>query len=177
MFIFEKERERERAWVREGQREGDAESEAGFRLWAVSREPSAGLELMNCKIMTWTEVRHLMDWATQMPQILSILKCTFFHIINFPKVNMHLIIKVDILNIIIVHLFLMFIYFERERENEWTGEGQREEERESQASPVLPAQSPMQGSILISQTLRSWPEPKSRIRHLTDWAMQAPHTL
>ena len=28
-------------------REGDTESEAGSRLWAVSTEPDAGLELVN----------------------------------------------------------------------------------------------------------------------------------
>ena len=32
--------------------EGDTESAAGFRLPAVSTEPDAGLELMDCKIMT-----------------------------------------------------------------------------------------------------------------------------
>ena len=33
------------------EREGDIESEAGFRLRAVSREPDVGLELANCEIM------------------------------------------------------------------------------------------------------------------------------
>ena len=32
--------------------EGDTESEAGSSLQAVSTEPSAGLELTNCEIMT-----------------------------------------------------------------------------------------------------------------------------
>ena len=38
----------------EGQRERerDTESEAGFRLPAVSTEPDMGLELANCEIMT-----------------------------------------------------------------------------------------------------------------------------
>ena len=31
---------------------GDTESEAGSRLWAVSREDEAGLELTDCEIMT-----------------------------------------------------------------------------------------------------------------------------
>ena len=44
-------RERERE-LGEGQREGDAESEAGSRLSGVSTEPHAGLEPMNCEIMT-----------------------------------------------------------------------------------------------------------------------------
>ena len=34
------------------EREGDIESETGFRLQAVSTEPSAELELMNREIMT-----------------------------------------------------------------------------------------------------------------------------
>ena len=34
------------------EREGDTELEAGSRLRAVSTEPDAGLELMDCKIMT-----------------------------------------------------------------------------------------------------------------------------
>ena len=34
------------------EREGDTESEAGFRLRAVSTEPDAGLELKNREIVT-----------------------------------------------------------------------------------------------------------------------------
>ena len=34
------------------EREGDTESEAGFRLWAVSTVPDAGLELISYEIMT-----------------------------------------------------------------------------------------------------------------------------
>ena len=43
------------------EREGDTESEAGFRLRAVSTEPDVGLEPTNHKIMTCTEVRYLTD--------------------------------------------------------------------------------------------------------------------
>ena len=50
MFIFEREREHEQERGRET--EGDTESEAGFRLRAVSTEPDTGLTLMNCEIMT-----------------------------------------------------------------------------------------------------------------------------
>ena len=35
-----------------GQREGDTESEAGSRLWAVTSKSDAGTELMNSEIMT-----------------------------------------------------------------------------------------------------------------------------
>ena len=49
-------------------REGDTESEAGSRFWAVSTEPDAGLELTDREIMTWAEVGRLTNWATQAPQ-------------------------------------------------------------------------------------------------------------
>ena len=38
------------------EREGDTESKAGSKFWAVSTETDAGLEFMNHKFMTWTEV-------------------------------------------------------------------------------------------------------------------------
>ena len=36
----------------EAEREGDTESEADSRLWAVNTEPDVGLKPMNCEIMT-----------------------------------------------------------------------------------------------------------------------------
>ena len=45
--------------------EGDKESEAGSGLWAVSTEPNAGLELVNCETVTGAEVGRLTEWATQ----------------------------------------------------------------------------------------------------------------
>ena len=53
-YLFLTERERE-TWSMSGgeaEREGDAESEAGSRLRAISTEPEAGLELMNREIVT-----------------------------------------------------------------------------------------------------------------------------
>ena len=44
-------RETEYEWGR-GRERGDTESEAGSRLYAVSRAPDAGLEFMNSKIVT-----------------------------------------------------------------------------------------------------------------------------
>ena len=62
------ERETHEHELRRGrEREGDTESEAGSRLWTVSTEPNTGLELTNHEIMTWAEVGHLTDWATQVP--------------------------------------------------------------------------------------------------------------
>ena len=45
-------RETEREWERSREREGDTESKAGSRVWAVSAEPDAGLELTGHEIMT-----------------------------------------------------------------------------------------------------------------------------
>ena len=65
VYLWETEREPERGKGREGEREGDTESEAGSRLWAASTEPDEGLELTNREIMTWAEVGRSTDWATQ----------------------------------------------------------------------------------------------------------------
>ena len=66
MFTFERDRQSmSRGRV---EREGDTESEAGSRLWAVITEPDVGLELTNREIMTSRgEVSCLTDWATQVP--------------------------------------------------------------------------------------------------------------
>ena len=55
------------------ERGGDRESEAGYKLWAVSTEPDVGPELTNHEIMSCAEVRRLTDWATQVPQDLEII--------------------------------------------------------------------------------------------------------
>ena len=62
----------------------------------------------------------------------------------------------------------MFILTDRERRREWVGKGQRE----SQAGSVLSVQSLKWGSN--SQTVRSRPEPKSKVRRSVDWATHAP---
>ena len=49
-FLRDRETEHEQGRGRE--REGDTESEVGSRLRAISTEPDAGLELMDCEIMT-----------------------------------------------------------------------------------------------------------------------------
>ena len=49
------------------EREGDTESEAGSRLWAISPEPCAGLELTDREIVTWAEVGRSTDRATHAP--------------------------------------------------------------------------------------------------------------
>ena len=72
-YLFLRDRERPSASRGGAEREGDTESKAGSRLWAVSTEPNLGLNLMNREIMSWAEVRCLINWATPVLHILLIL--------------------------------------------------------------------------------------------------------
>ena len=67
VYLFLRETETECEWMRCRDREGDTESKAGSRLWAVSTEPDEGLELTNHEIMTSSEVGCFTNWATQVP--------------------------------------------------------------------------------------------------------------
>ena len=71
-------------------------------------------------------------------------------------------------------IYLFFIFWERERvAHVWAGEGQREGERERILNRLhAVSRSPKEG--LLSRPVRSWSEPKSRIRCLTDWPTRAP---
>ena len=71
MFIYFWDRDRQSMNRGGSEREGGTESETGSRLWAVSTEADAGLELTNREIMTWAEVGRFTDWATQVPRIFS----------------------------------------------------------------------------------------------------------
>ena len=59
MFIYFRDRERQSMNGGGAEREGDTESEAGSRLWAISPEPDAGLELTDREFVTWAEVGRL----------------------------------------------------------------------------------------------------------------------
>ena len=71
-------------------------------------------------------------------------------------------------NLKFIHLF-----WEKEKMCKWWG-GRVGAERESQAGSAPTAHSPMKDWNL--QTMRSWPEPKSRAGCLTDWGIQAPQS-
>ena len=72
MFIYFWDRERQSMNGGGAEREGDTESEAGSRLWAISPEPNVGLELTDREIVTWAEVGRFTDWATQAPPNFSL---------------------------------------------------------------------------------------------------------
>ena len=74
MFIYFWDRERQSMSEEGAEREGDTEPEAGSRLWAVSTDPDAGLELTSREIMTWAKVGCLTDWATSAPPHMINLK-------------------------------------------------------------------------------------------------------
>ena len=70
MFIFERERDRE--WMEEGQREIQNPRQApGSEL--AAQEPNAGLEPTDQEIMIWAKIGHLTDWSTQVPLLGFIL--------------------------------------------------------------------------------------------------------
>ena len=75
MFIYFWETERQSPSWGGAERDRDTESEAGSRIWAVSTEPDVGLEPTSCEIMTWAEVGHLTDWATQVSLYWGHFKC------------------------------------------------------------------------------------------------------
>ena len=52
IYLFLTETETTQAGEEQREKEGDTESEAGFRLRAVSAEPDAGLDPMNHVVMT-----------------------------------------------------------------------------------------------------------------------------
>ena len=65
MLIYFWERERESMHEQGRGREREKEVQSGFRT--DSRMPDAGLESMNYEIVPWAKVRHLTNWATQVP--------------------------------------------------------------------------------------------------------------
>ena len=69
-IIFERETDRQRLSREGAERERGTDSEAGSRLWAVSTQHDAGLELTGHEIMTWAIVSCPTDWATQAPQFI-----------------------------------------------------------------------------------------------------------
>ena len=73
VYSFLRDIERQRVNGGRAEREGDTESEAGSRSWAVGTEPDAGLELTSCEIMAWAEVRRSTDSATQAPPLQEFL--------------------------------------------------------------------------------------------------------
>ena len=65
------------------EREGDTESEAGSRLWTISPEPDAGLELTDREIVTWAEVGRLPTEPTQAPQASTNFKKHSYSVLKY----------------------------------------------------------------------------------------------
>ena len=83
MFLFIFERERQSIGGGGAEREGDAESQAGPRVWDVSTEPDVGLEPTDREIMTWAEIEGLTDWATQVPKAFIFSFANGFYILSW----------------------------------------------------------------------------------------------
>ena len=89
-YLLLRDREKESMSMGGPERGGDTVFEAGSRLWAVSTERDAGLQLMNHEVMTWADVACLTDWATQVTHfqilkkcILLVSSCLFFFNVYF----------------------------------------------------------------------------------------------
>ena len=93
MFIhfWERESEREKARVGEGQREWETQNlkqAPGSSFQAIStKSEDTGLKLGNHEIMPWAEVGRLTDWATQAPQMNSISKSLWRQVLRNYKIN------------------------------------------------------------------------------------------
>ena len=70
-------------------------------------------------------------------------------------------------------LHFIYLFWERERESVHEQGRGRERERENPKQAVHCQRRARQGA----GTVRSWPEPKSRVGCLTDWPTQAPLTI
>ena len=67
-----------------------------------------------------------------------------------------------------VYIYIIFFFFESAQAEE--GQRERERERENPKQAFCPVQKDMG---LDPTTMRSWPEPKSRVRRSASWATQA----
>ena len=75
---------------------------------------------------------------------------------------------------LLLSFFKVYLFWERESVCARVGDGQRE--RISSRFCTVSAK-PDVGLKPTNQTVRSWPEPKSRVWHSTDWATQVPLLL
>ena len=112
--------------------------------------------------------------------VLKINEKTSYFIIFLNKLNVkgnwepicRNMIYLYMLALIFLKIYLcMYVETESEKKKDDVGacRGGAEGEREKQI--------PESNVGLYPRTLRSWPEPKSRVRHLTNWAIQAPLVL
>ena len=115
------------------------------RLCVDGRGPDTGLELTNLEIMTWTEVRCLPNWATQMLLMFTYL---FW---ERERERQSKCVRVS---------------------GSKVGGRDREKERGERIPSRLCAVGAELHMGLNPTTLGSQPEPKSRVRCSTDWATQ-----
>ena len=159
MFIYFWQRQRQSVSRGGAEREGDTESKAASRLWAVSCQHRA----MSCEIMTWAEVR-MLKWLSH-PGVPTIITFMYY--------------KISVERTQLVKKMFIFI-FGRDSDNASGLGAEREGDTESEAGSRLWAVStePDTGSNPLA--MRSWPEPKSGVqlpepprcpitKHSRDW--------
>ena len=151
------------------------------RIWSRIQAPSAqsaaqGSNPRNCEIMTWAEVGHSTDWATQAPQVVIIFNQRTWLCDKEQGYSSMVICTLSIIHIKrsffkSVNLFFnVYVYILRERACD-QGMGT---ERGKRIWSNLCIVSTEATEGWNSQTMRSWPEQKSRERCLNNWATQVP---
>ena len=155
MFIFERERQTECKWAR-GRERGRHRIWSRLQDLSCHTEPDAGLELMNCEIMTWAEVGRLTNWATQAPLFLS-----FF--LNL-QVNLMCPFWEDLLS----HSILFYSFIRRYFRGTWVAQSVKHPTSAQVMISQSMSSSPASGSVLTAQSLEPvsdsvspslWPSP------------------
>ena len=142
---------RERARAGEEPRERERERIPSRRC-ALSTEPSGGLWLTNCEILTKSQTINRLSHPGALKSFFKTL------LLIIMGNNAHT--EVESLDHIYIYIFFLSLFILKARECKWEeGQRQREGKRRSQAGSQPSAWSPTWGSN--SRTRRLWPEPKS----------------
>lgn len=99
----------------------------------------------------------------------SFLELTMWLMVHEDSLNNLISRKWDLDFVVVFGLVLFVLFYTEYRQAQV---GVREAEEERILSRLHAQHGPRNGANLM--TLRSWPEPKSRVKHLTDWATQMP---
>ena len=130
-------------------------------------------------VSCWVRAKELLIYRVYITQLVISAKR---HLPSNDPFECH-ILSVIFKNVSNIFFFYVYLFWEREHARAHScclhvrgrGKGQRERERgrerESQAGSAVT----VQGSN--SRTVRSWPEPKSRVGCFTDWATQVPPSI
>ena len=94
----------ERGRERRGQR-----IQSGLCAVTAASLMQAGLELMNCGVMSWAEVRCSTNWAIQVP----LIHLGLIHLGNLHSAHLRAIVNVESLPVVTIYYLLSFLWKRR----------------------------------------------------------------